>query len=244
MSREVKIGSDNIVKEAMQALNFMTGSGTNRSRDRQFTQPVPKNTGSDDIIINDERFSFYSDKSSVNTPKRIIQRTQSTPKIIARTSELSLEGDSFSSIQRLERNKYTQNREVDRSGGEDEEIKMVFLENRNLNEEINRLHIEIGKLKESQMYSETIDNEKDIEIMLLREVKERALNEVTFKEKEINEMQIERKKLSDDKEMDKRNNAILREEIKFIHIIEREDKIRKNSVDINWNNREAEKNTF
>ena len=237
MSREVKIGSDNIVKEAMQALNFMTGSGTNRSRDRQFTQPVPKNTGSDDIIINDERFSFYSDKSSVdnsliNTPKRIIQRTQSTPKIIARTSELSLEGDSFSSIQRLERNKYTQNREVDRSGGEDEEIKMVFLENRNLNEEINRLHIEIGKLKESQMYSETIDNEKDIEIMLLREVKERALNEVTFKEKEINEMQIEIKKLSDDKEKEKRNNAILREEIKFIHIIEREDKIRKNSVDI------------
>ena len=100
MSREVKIGSDNIVKEAMQALNFMTGSGTNRSRDRQFTQPVPKNTGSDDIIINDERFSFYSDKSSVdnsliNTPKRIIQRTQSTPKIIARTSELSLEEIRF-----------------------------------------------------------------------------------------------------------------------------------------------------
>ena len=37
---------------------------------------------------------------------------------------------------------------MDRSGGEDEEIKMVFLENRNLNEEINRLHIEIGKLKD------------------------------------------------------------------------------------------------
>ena len=59
--------------------------------------------------------------------------------------------------------------------------------------------------------------------MLLREVKERALNEVTFKEKEINEMQIEIKKLSDDKEKEKRNNAILREEIKFIHIIEREE---------------------
>lgn len=213
---DLKPGGNDIFKETMQTLLLLSGSKINpkaksRTEIRNFE------------FEEEEKESNYSDLSSSvnnslrNTPKSIIKRTESTPLMIRKISNLSeiatSEKESFESAAE---NKSIRNRVVKHSTNyevnmakRDEEIQILKEENSVLRKENTKVIEEFNRLKEIQIYFETQNQAKENEIMSLNWEKEEKQN----MSKEIEQLVIENQRLMGEIELNAKEISGMRQKI-------------------------------